>query len=215
MLDREAQARDAFVMLLTYEPDFQADPNLGPRVTTPFFEARGFWRSQPVRPGIDVTATVRAKGAGGRRSTLRDPSHIVKRAGTGYRFGPNGAFQKQPLTPDETLTIDLPEPPTGVARLDYYVQAFDEKDNAIMERGRPAAPKSVRVEAPASKTAASEGGEKKGFFSGTGFWAVAAGAVIVGAGTAIFLATRPQDPASNTRVSMTLFCGSSPPTPCN
>lgn len=215
VLDREAQARDAFVMLLTFEPEFQADPNLGPRVTTPFFEARGFWRSQPERPGIEVTATARAKETGSIRILLRDPSHIVKRAETGYRYGPSGPFKRQPLSPDEEITIDLPEPPAGVGRLDYYVQAFDAKDNAIMERGRPDMPKFVNVETAPPKGIVAEGGEKKGLFGGKGFWAVAAGVVVVGAGTAIFLATRPRDPSPNTRVSMTLFCGSSPPTPCN
>ena len=53
VLEKEEDARDAFVLLLTYDPDYKLDPNLGPRVLTPFQEAKGYWRAQPMKPGID------------------------------------------------------------------------------------------------------------------------------------------------------------------
>jgi hypothetical protein len=224
VLDREEKARDAFVMLLTIDPEFQADPNLGPRVTTPFFEARGYWRSQPVRPGIEVLASVRAHEAGSLKVTLRDPTHLVKKAQLGYRFGSEGSYQTRPIQPGE-VTVPLPEAPSPTARLEYYVQAFDDKDSMVMENGRPATPKIATVDTPKTKGGGGGGGgasgdtgggaTSKGFFGSTGFWAIAAGVVVVGVGTGIFLATRPKDESPTANVTPGLFCGGAPPTPCN
>ncbi|MBF5066910.1 hypothetical protein G6O45_27245, partial [Salmonella enterica subsp. enterica serovar Istanbul] len=73
ILDKEEQARAAFLQLLTYDPDYQADPNLGPKVNTPFVEARGSFRSLPTKPGIEVSASVSTNG-GTLRVTTRDPT---------------------------------------------------------------------------------------------------------------------------------------------
>ena len=159
-----------------------------------------------------MNATVRVHEAGSLKVTLRDPTHVVKRAQAGYRYGSNGSFQMRPITPGETVNIELPEPPSGVTRLDYYVQAFDEKDNAVMENGRPAAPKSANVDVVSASRAEPTDGKKKGFLFSTGFWAAAAGVVVVGAGTAIVLATRSKDPAQTSVFTPGLSCGAAP---CN
>ncbi|HEX7667421.1 MAG TPA: hypothetical protein VF407_22975, partial [Polyangiaceae bacterium] len=176
ILDHEDASRDAFVMLLTYEPDYQADQNLGPKVTTPFFEARGFWRGQPVKPGIDASATVHAAEAGALKATIRDPSHIVKRAEIGYRWGGTGQFKTKPAQVGDNA-VDLSEAPTGTTRFDYYVQAFDDKDNPILESGNPTTPKTVTVEAEKVAPPPGGGEEKKGssITSKAGFWAVVGG----------------------------------------
>jgi hypothetical protein len=212
ILDREDPARDAFVMLLTYEADSQADPNLGPKVTTPFFEARGFWRGQPVKPGIDATATLKAKEPGTFKVTVRDPSHIVKRAQSGWRFGPTGEFKVRPITPGDPVTIDIPAPPANVTRFDYYVQAFDEKDNVVLETGNDKQPKTTTIEVPAPVVVAGPTGpgtEKKsgGIFSSGVFWGVLAGAAAIGGGTAIFFATRPSQEAGSASFAPSLNCG--------
>ena len=217
ILDHDDAARDAFVMLLTYEPDYQADQNLGPKVTTPFYEARGFWRGQPVKPGIDATATVHAKAAGSLKVTLRDPSHIVKRAEVGYRWGGTGAFKTKPITAGEQANIDIAEAPTGTTRFDYYVQAFDDKDNAVLESGNATTPKTVTVPAEpvtgGGGGGANNGGEKKStIFSSPGFWAVVVGVVAVGAGATAFILTRPKDEPSSATLSPGINCGAAP---CN
>jgi hypothetical protein len=212
ILDREDPARDAFVMLLTYEADYQADPNLGPKVTTPFFEARGFWRGQPVKPGIDATATLKAKEPGTFKVTVRDPSHIVKRAQTGWRFGPTGEFKVRPITPGDPITIDIPAPPANVTRFDYFVQAFDDKENVVLETGNDKQPKTTTIEVPAAVVAGptGPGPEKKGggIFSSGVFWGVLAGVAAVGGGTAIFFATRPNQEAGSASFTTSLNCGS-------
>jgi hypothetical protein len=211
ILDREDPARDAFVMLLTYEADFQADPNLGPKVTTPFFEARGFWRGQPVKPGIDTSTLLKAKEAGSFKVTVRDPSHIVKHAQAGWRFGPTGEFKTRPVTAGDPISIDIPVPPANVTRFDYYVQAFDEKENVILEAGNDKTPKTATIEVPAvvAPPIVGTGGEKKGggIFSSPVFWGVLAGAAAVGGGAAIFFATRPNQEAGSASFAPSLNCG--------
>ena len=213
ILDHEDASRDAFVMLLTYEPDYQADQNLGPKVTTPFFEARGFWRGQPVKPGIDASATVHAAEAGALKATIRDPSHIVKRAEIGYRWGGTGQFKTKPAQVGDNA-VDLSEAPTGTTRFDYYVQAFDDKDNPILESGNPTTPKTVTVEAEKVAPPPGGGEEKKGssITSKAGFWAVVGGVVVVGAAVAIFAFTRPNNEPSSATLSPTLNCAGQP---CN
>ncbi len=216
ILDHEDAAQAAFVMLLTYEPDYQADQNLGPKVTTPFYEARGFWRGQPVKPGIDATATVHAKGAGSLKATIRDPSHIVKRAEVGYRWGAVGPFKTKALTPGENASIDIAQAPSGTTRFDYYVQAFDDKDNAVLESGNATTPKTVTVPVEAAPAGPVGGGEdkKKGgsIVSSPGFWAVVGGVVAVGAAVTIFALARPKDEPTSASITPGLNCGAAP---CN
>jgi len=219
ILDHGDASRDAFVMLLTYEPDYQADQNLGPKVTTPFFEARGFWRGQPVKPGIDATATVHAKAAGSIKATIRDPSHIVKRGEVGYRWGAIGPFTTKSLASGEAANIDVAEAPKGTTRLDYYVQAFDDKDNAVLESGNATNPKTVTV--PVEPVASAGGGgaggggnkeEKKSIASSPAFWAVVGGIVAVGAAATIFVLARPKDEPTSASFSPSVNCGAAP---CN
>jgi hypothetical protein len=214
ILDHDDAAQAAFVMLLTYEPDYQADQNLGPKVTTPFFEARGFWRGQPVKPGIDATATVHAKGAGSLKATIRDPSHIVKRAEVGYRWGGVGPFKTKALSAGEQANIDIAEAPSGTTRFDYYVQAFDDKDNAVLESGNATTPKTVTVQVEQTHAVVGGGDEKKksSIVSSPGFWAVVGGVVAVGAAVTIFALARPKDEPTSASLSPGLNCGSAP---CN
>ncbi len=209
ILDHEDPSRDAFIMLLTYDADFQADPNLGPKVTTPFFEARGFWRSQSQKPGIDATASVKAREGGTIRIVVRDPSHIVKKAQAGYRWGATGEFKTRPISAGDPTTLEVPAAPPGTTRLDYFVQANDDKDNVVLESGNPQTPKTVTVETP-PPVVAGGGGEKPskgGFVGSAGFWGILAGVAVVGGGAAIFAVTRPKDEPSTVSLSPALKCG--------
>ena len=209
-LGHEDQAREEFVEVLTYAADFQVDPNLGPRVTAPFLEARGFWRAQPEKPGMEVHATVHADGPGSLRVITRDPTHIVKTGTVGYRWGTSVPYTTVPLTvsgPGDGVIIDLPERPANMARLDYYAQALDERQNAVLEVGNPTSPKSVIVEVP---RAGAGGVAKKSIFVSPIFWTVA-GVIVAGAATTAILLTRPKTPTGTT-LTGGADCG---PMPCH
>jgi hypothetical protein len=191
-LGHEDQAREEFIELLTYAADFQVDPNLGPRVTAPFLEARGFWRAQPQKPGVEVTPSVHADGPGTLRVVTRDPTHIVKTGSVGFRWGSTEAYTTAPLAvsgPGDGIAFDVPERPANVTRLDYYAQVFDERGDAVMEVGNPTSPKSAVVDLPKGAAVAAAGGHS--IFASPIFWAVA-GVVVAGAATTAILLTRPK-----------------------
>jgi hypothetical protein len=212
ILDKEEQARDAFLQLLTYDPEYQADPNLGPKVNTPFMEARGSFRSLSSKPGIEVAASI-STGGGKLRVTTRDPTRIVKRVNVGYRWTSSGEYTISQIDPGETVAaVEVAAAPPGRTRLDFYVQALDDRENAVLEAGNPSVPKSAFAEAGAGggggggsggKGSKAEGGS---VFASPVFW-VLAGVAVAGASTAAFFAFRPQDPATSASLSPVIVCG--------
>jgi len=207
VLDKEEQARDTFLQLLTYDADYQADPNLGPKVNTPFMEARGSFRSLSSKPGIEVSASVSTNG-GTLRVTTRDPTRIVKRVNVGYRWTSSGEYSISQINPGEVVVaVEVAAPPPGRTRLDFYVQALDERENTVLEAGNPAVPKSAFAEAGVAG-GSGRGGKAEGgsVFSSPFFW-IAAGVAVIGGGTAAYFALRPQDPPTRATLSPIIVCG--------
>ena len=210
----DEHARESFVLLLTYDPDHKVDKTLGPKVQQPFLEAKGYWRQQMARPGIE------AQVGGLRQGTMatlhvntRDPSHIVKAVLVGHRFGGQGRF--------DTTTIGVGEQsvnvmvPASETRLDYYVQATDANDSIVFEVGSPGGPKTSLVEVKTIAGPAPIQGEKDSgsIFGSPLFW-VATGVVLAGAAVGTyFIATstkttrEEQLPPTAAAVSPILFCG--------
>jgi hypothetical protein len=207
VLDKEEAARDAFLQLLTYDADYQADPNLGPKVNTPFMEARGSFRSLPTKPGIEVVAAVSTSG-GTLRVTTRDPTRIVKKVNVGYRWTSSGEYTVAPITPGEAVAVEVAAAPANRTRLDYYVQALDERENAVLEAGNPNVPKSAFAEAGGGdKGGGGKGGKESGSILSSPFFWIFAGAAVAGGGTALFFALRPSDPPTKAALSPVIACG--------
>lgn len=208
ILDKEEQARDAFLQLLISDPDYSVDTNLGPKVGAPFVEARGHYRSLPTKPGIEVAATVRSDG-GQLRITTRDPTHVTKKVSVGYRWTSTGDYTVSQLAVGDG-TVEVSAAPSGRTRLDFYAQALDDRDNAVLEAGSPQVPKSAFVEASPRVVGGGGGGKqdtKSGsVFSSPIFW-VLAGAAAVGGGTALFFALRPDEPPTSASLSPVIRCG--------
>ncbi len=207
VLDKEELARDSFLQLLTYEADYQADPNLGPKVNTPFMEARGSFRSLSAKPGIEVSANLSTNG-GTLRVTTRDPTRIVKRVNVGYRWTSSGEYSISQVNPGEVVVaIEVAAPPPGRTRLDFYVQALDERENAVLEAGNPSVPKSAFAEAGFAGVAPKDGKAEGGSIFHSPFFWIAAGVALVGGGTAAYFALRPQDPPSRATLAPVILCG--------
>ena len=212
-LGKQELARDVFLQLLVYEPDVQLDASLGTKVTTPLSEARGQLRGYPQRPGIDVGADVHADG-GQLRVTTRDPTKIVKRIVGGYRWTSSGEYTTGAVTLGDG-SIDVVAAPTGRTRLDFYVQALDDRDNAVFEAGNPAFPKSAFTDpAPRDERtpqpAEERGASKKSFVSSPLFW-VLTGAAVVGGGLAAYFVLKPGGESSPNKATLSpvIRCGSS------
>jgi hypothetical protein len=213
-LDHEDQARDAFVLLLTYEPDYQADQNLGPKVMQPFVEARGFWRAQSSKPGVDVSTDLRAREAGVLRVTTRDPTHVVKKVTVGWRWGSNGEFSSSTIGAGTGVTVEVAQAPAGKTRLEYYAQALDERDDIAFETGNPSVPKSAIAETNFAPTPPPPAEKSSGFVGSPVFWAIAGVVVVGGAATGGYFLFRPKDSstASSATLTPSLMCGA---TKCN
>jgi hypothetical protein len=212
-LGEDAPAREAFVALLAYDPEYRLDSNLSPRIQSAFFEARGFWRGQPARPGVEASTLLAARDEGTVRVVLRDPTHLVVSLRVGYRWGAGGEMSVRPLAPAESVSIRVPPPPPGGRRFDYFVQALNEREAVVFEAGSPEAPKSTvaLALAPAPEAATTGRGGRaasSSVFASPLFWALA-GVAVVGATTGVYFATRqPGDdrPTSGLLVP-TLACG--------
>jgi hypothetical protein len=167
------------------DPDFQLDPNLSPRISTPFMEARGFWRGQSAKPGIEVVATVHSSDSAKLVVTTRDPTHVVSNVNLGYRWGPSGPFTTRPVAIGDGVSVLVPSAASvSETRLDYYVEGLDEHDGVVFEVGNATSPKSAVVDAPAAAAAAPlllvEKTPGKSIFLSPIFWTVA-GVVVAGA----------------------------------
>jgi hypothetical protein len=216
ILDHENAARDAFILLMTYDPEEKGDPNQPPKVQSAFMEARGFWRGQSVKPGIEVAANVSAHTAGTLRVTTHDPTHVVKKVQVGHRWGSSGNFRTATPPVGDAQVVDVPAPPANVLRLEFYAQALDDKDNVVFESGNPGAPKSQTAEQQPSGPGGpggplGPGGEKSSsVFSSPVFWVVLIGALAAG-GVVTFLAlNKPKDeilPPTSARFGPSLNCG--------
>jgi len=206
VLDNEEKARDAFIMLLTLDPDFQLDTNLGPKVSTPFSEAKGHWKAQPTKPGIEVQVAVRAQEAGVLRVTTRDPTKMVKKVTVAYRWGNSGEFTTSTIAVGDGVAVEVAASPPGKTRLDYYVQASDERESVVLESGTPQVPKTAFAEA---KGAGGGGGKDSGggFVGSPTFWIIAGAVVVAGGSTAAFFALRPKDPPTQATLTPTIGCG--------
>lgn len=66
-------AKSAFLVLLTLDPAFKFSAKVGPKISTPFFEARSLAREQPLRLGFQEVTGARVV-----RFSLAAPSGLVR-----------------------------------------------------------------------------------------------------------------------------------------
>ncbi len=200
------QAKEHFVALLAYEPDFKVDSKLGPRFQEPFSEARAYWLAQGRKPGMEVQPLLKYTTGGVLKINTRDPMGKVKTVSVGYRWAPSRDYVVSAL-PLGAQQVDIPEARSGSTRLEYFVKAVDARDNAIFEDGVPESPKSVFVTEP-PRAAGGATDEKRGFFASPVTW-VTGGALLVGAGVLAFVMLRPTTitPATQGRTTFGPSCG--------
>jgi hypothetical protein len=214
VLDRSDESRAAFVMLLTLSPDEKDDKNLPPKMTDRLAEARGVVSGFAVRPGIEVTAALRQREGGAVRVALHDPTHIAHHVVVSYRWTGDGSFVTRTRDAADTLSVDVPPPPPGASRFDFYAEGLDDHDSIVFESGTPDGPRTtslalVEIVPPPPRITPlpppSHETPNRGVFASPVFWAIAAGAVVAG-GVILFAATRPGS-ATSVSLSPSLDCG--------
>lgn len=210
ILGKDDEAKDAFLQLLVFDPEYTVDANLGPKVSAPFMEARGEYRALPSKPGIEVTPAVRSDG-GQLKVITRDPTKLAKKVNVGWRWTSSGDYSVTTISVGEGV-VEIAAAPSGRTRLDFYAQALDDHENAVFEAGSAAVPKSAFAEAgpkpgtgPVGK--AGQGEEKKGgVLSSPIFWIITA-AVVAGGATGAFFIFRKDDTPTSASLSPQIRCG--------
>src|SRR5260221_704720 len=140
---------------------------------------------------------MRAQEAGALRVTTRDPTHVVKKVVVGWRWAASGDFTQVTIAVGSGVPVDVPAPPPGKTRAEYYAQALDDRDDVVFESGSPTGPKTAIVDTSGAVSGGSSGGKEKPAGGGSSvtsspvFWTVIA-VVVVGGATAAFLALRPK-----------------------
>ena len=196
-------AKQQFILLLEYDPDFKVDSKLGPRFFEPFAEARGYWQAQGRKPSMDVQVAIAYGEPGDIRVSTSDPMNLVKKISVGQRWAPKREYTTS--DGDASGRVEVPANPKGSTRLEYYVRALDAKGNAIFEAGTPNAPKTTTVTEPAAA-----GQEKKKSIFASPIFYIVGGAVLAAAATGGYFALRPTEYTAPTtgRAVLGVTCGS-------
>ncbi len=205
-----AQARDAFIKLIAIDPDFRADQNMSPRVKAPYFEARGVWSAQSVKPGIEATATVH-RGTDSRIVvTLRDPTHMAGHVVVGYHWEGSDPFTVKSSPASPTTTLVIPPPKDKSTYLEVYAQAVDGNDSVLWESGSQTKPVVFEVPAAAPALAANggEGDKSSSIIASPIFWVVA-GVLVAGGATAAYFLARPNNAATTQQLTPVASCAGS------
>jgi len=202
-------SRDLFVKLIAIEPDFKIDQNMSPRVKGPYFEARGSWSAQSIKPGIEATAQVHRTSDSRLVVTLRDPTRLASRVVVGYHWEGSDPFVIKSSAAVATTTVVVPPPNEKSTYIEIFAQALDANDGVLFESGSAAKP--IVIEAPASAPAGAIGtagngeGDHKSIFASPVFWVVAAAVVAGGVVGAYFLA-RPNNAATSQQLNTSVQC---------
>lgn len=206
-MDKLTEAKDAFVLLLTYDPSYSVDTKLGPRYREPFNEAKGYWAAQSGKPGMESSVMVSSRAPGSIRVKTRDPSAVVKRIIVSYRWAPAKTFIQAAAKSGDSY-VDVPAPPPGSTRLDYFVRAEDADGSIAFENGSAASPRFSIVQAEAAR---GETKQDKSIFASPIFWVVTGVLVAGGATAAVFLATQKSETTTivSNKWTPALGCGGS------
>lgn len=122
--NRGAEARDAFVALLTLDPEFKLKGKPAPRVTTPFFEARTLVKEQGAL-GVTVEGAPDAQRVGPVRITVKGSSALVR--GLRLELVEGGARREEPLAASGGV-VDVRS-----RRIVIIVRALGERDWVLFE----------------------------------------------------------------------------------
>jgi len=119
-----------------------------------------------------------------------DSEKLVAALELGYRNADTGAFLTARAKPPTTLSVPGVSMTPG-ARIDYYVRALDEHGGVVAESGTPTLPFRLQVAVPEELTERQAARRPKQWYEKWWVWTIA-GAVVIGAGGAAYVVTRPE-----------------------
>jgi len=202
-LNRPEDAQQAYARLLSIQPDFDIDDRLGPRIRSPFFDARAFLDEQAERPGL--TLSIRENRSGRVHVRVHDPLSMIGKVVVHHRpRGGRGAYSAVALSARGGIV-----PLSDGGAHEVYVRALTPEKSVAFELGAPAKP--VSTEIPGTTTTAlparhkthsaplrptrpavprARSGSSSSVFESPVFWVIAGVVVTGAAATGIVFATR-------------------------
>jgi len=176
-------ARDAFVKMLAIKPDSRMDSSLGPRLQSPFLEARGFWAAQAQRLGAEVSLSEDSDDELAVSAAISDPLGMA--GSVVVRTRPAGQRDFRETRHPASRRVRVPVAGGSELRyVDAVVVVLDERGNEIIRVGTDVAPQRLRGPgATTGPTGPTDSGPS--IFSSPWFWVIS-GAVLVGAAVTIY-----------------------------
>lgn len=192
-------AREAFVMMVSIDPDVRLDDTVPPRLRAPFLEARG-----QVSAHSRMSAEVQlARAYGALRIALTDPLELVNTVRMHSRVEGTVEFTTVEHEPDDEI-MSRASGASSADRMEYWLECLDSHGNQLLLLGTEYEP--LVVGRAAAATTGGDGGGGGGGGSGGGggggggpgiagdpvFWLIIGGVVLVGAGIGVGFAVDSQ-----------------------
>jgi hypothetical protein len=189
-------AREAFVMMVSIDPDVRLDDTVPPRLRAPFLEARG-QVSAHSRMSAEVTL---ARAYGALRIALTDPLELVNTVRVHTRVEGQVEFATAEYDPDDEIMARAAGA-SSADRMEYWLECLDAHGNQLLLVGTEYEPHVVGRIATATDSTPGGGGDGGGGGGGGGgagifgepvFWIIVGGVVLVGAGIGVGFAVDQQ-----------------------
>ena len=195
-LGEAPEARAAFVMMVSIDPDVRLDDTVPPRLRAPFLEARG-----TVSSAARLSAEVQlARAYGSLRIVLTDPRELVDRVRIHARVEGQTEFTMAEFPPTDEI-MSRTNGASSADRIEYWLEGLDLHGNQVLLLGSEFEPLVVgRTAAGDASSGGSGGGDAPSGGGGGGgnifeqplFWIIVGGVVLVGAAIGVGFAVDSQ-----------------------
>ena len=184
-----AAARDAFVQMVSIDPDARLDDTVPPRLRAPFLEARGQVSGRTGRLSAEVQL---ARAYGALRIALTDPFQLVVTVRIHARAEGQLEFTTTEFDPEPEI-MARHSSASSADRMEYWLEALDARGNQVLLLGSEFEPRVIgRIAAPVEGPVGAAGGGGPGVFGEPVFWIIVGVVAAVGVGIGIGFAVDSQ-----------------------
>lgn len=127
-LEQADEARNAFLCVLSLNPEIKLERKLSPKIRAPYLEARGALAIDDGQPPLNVTLQRRQNQL---EIALTDAGHIVAKIELATRGRQGEAFARRSLAAEPRHRVPI----AHAAELQLFLRALDRYGNVVFELG--------------------------------------------------------------------------------